>query len=130
MHKMCAVRGLDQTTLAQRVRLSKSTISRILSGSQEPKLGQAFAIARALGVTLDYLVDETADFDETQRMVMVTEEEVTILKLVRRLGGEVALDRLLTVAPAQAAKAEPGSVPTSGTAQSRGDSGASRGIRD
>lgn len=129
MHKMCAVRGLDQTTLANRVRLSKSTISRILSGSQEPKLGQAFAIARALGVTLDYLVDEAPEFDETQRMVMVTEEELTILKLVRRLGTEVALDRLLTLTQ-QPRRLDTASVPMPGSLSSRGETGANRGLRD
>lgn len=65
--------------------------------AQEPKLGLAFNLAKALGVTLDYLVDDSMDLGSTDQLVMVTEDEMTILKMVRRLGVEVAIDRLLNV---------------------------------
>jgi transcriptional regulator with XRE-family HTH domain len=90
---------LDQSELASRVNLSRSSISRILSGAQEPKLLLAYKLAEALGVTLDYLVAESPDIGPTDQLVMMSADELTILKLVRRLGTEVAMDRLLNVAP-------------------------------
>src|SRR5690348_3689011 len=85
LRKLCAIRGLDQTTLAERVGISKSSMSRILSGAQEPRLGLACQLAGALGVTVDYLVNESLDADPAGQVVVVTDDEMTILKLVRRL---------------------------------------------
>jgi transcriptional regulator with XRE-family HTH domain len=102
LQKLCALRNLDQSTLATMVGLSKSSISRILSGVQEPKLRLAYDLAKALGVTLDYLVEDSSELGPTQHLVMVTEEEMMILKIVRRLGSNVAIDRLLNVAPISA----------------------------
>src|SRR3954452_21988359 len=99
LQKLCALRGMDQSTLASKVGLSKSSISRILSGVQEPKLRLAYDLAKALGVTLDYLVEDSPELGPTQHLVMVTEEEMMILKMVRRLGTNVAIDRLLNVGP-------------------------------
>src|SRR4051794_33403729 len=82
LQKLCALRGLDQSELASRVGMSKSTMSRILSGAQEPKLSVAYDLARELGVPLDYLVDESPDVTPTAQLVMVTEDELTILKMV------------------------------------------------
>ena len=97
IQRLCALRGLDQSELASRVNLSRSSISRILSGAQEPKLLLAYKLAEALGVTLDYLVAESQDVGPTDQLLMVSADELTILKLVRRLGTEVAMDRLLNV---------------------------------
>jgi len=99
LQKLCAMRGLDQTALANQFGISKSSISRILSGSQEPKLRLAYDLARALGVTLDYLVDDSPEVGPSEQFVMVSEDEVTILKIVRLLGTEAAYNRLLN-APA------------------------------
>jgi transcriptional regulator with XRE-family HTH domain len=121
LQRLCALRGLDQSVLAQKVNLSKSSISRILSGAQEPKLLLAFSLAKALGVTLDYLVDDSQEVNATDQLVMVTEDEMTILKMVRRLGVEVSIDRLLNV---------PGQTPSgsAGTAQgSRSKAGLNSG---
>jgi transcriptional regulator with XRE-family HTH domain len=93
------------------VSLSKSSISRILSGAQEPKLLLAFSLAKALGVTLDYLVDDTQEVNASDQLVMVTEDEMTILKMVRRLGVEVSIDRLLNV---------PGQFPGGATSSAQG----------
>ncbi len=97
LQKLCALRSMDQATLAGKVGLSKSSISRILSGVQEPKLQVAYDLAKALGVTLDYLVKESSDLGPSQHLVMVTDEELMILKIARRLGSEGAIDRLLNV---------------------------------
>jgi transcriptional regulator with XRE-family HTH domain len=99
LQKLCALRSLDQATLASMVGLSKWSISRILTGVQEPKLSLANDLAKALGVTLDYLMDDSLELAQTQRRVIVTDEELMILKIVRRLGPNAALDRLLAVGP-------------------------------
>ena len=95
LQKLCVLRGLDQSTLASKVGLSKSSISRILSGAQEPKLSLANDLARALGVTLDHLVEESQEISPTHRMVMASEEEMTILKMARVIGIDEAMKRLM-----------------------------------
>ena len=95
LQRLCALRGMDQSALASKVNLSKSSISRILSGTQEPKLRLAYDLAKALGVTLDYLVDDSPEIGPTDQLVMLSDDEVAILKIVRRLGTDVAFDRLL-----------------------------------
>ncbi len=95
LQKACALRGLDQAALAGKVGLSKSSISRILSGAQEPKLGVASALAKVLGVTLDYLVDESPEIGPNDQLVWLSEDELTILKIVRRLGCDAAFSRLV-----------------------------------
>src|SRR4051794_13000719 len=97
LQKLCALRGLDQSALGKKIGLSKSTISRILSGSQEPKLTVAYSLAKVLGVTLDYLVDESPEVGANDQLVMLSEEELTILKMVRHLGPAASKDRLLNV---------------------------------
>jgi DNA-binding XRE family transcriptional regulator len=97
IRKLCAMRDLDQTRLAEQVGVSKSSMSRILSGMQEPRLGLAHELARALGVSLDYLVDDRQEGEPAGHFAMVTEDELTILKIARRLGLSVAIDRLLGV---------------------------------
>jgi len=110
LQQLCALRGLDQSALAVKVGLSKSSMSRILSGVQEPKLRLAYDLAKALGVTLDYLVDDSPEFDPNAQLVVVTEDELTILKIVRRLSSNVSIDRLLAV-PSPQPVAEPRRVP-------------------
>lgn len=72
-------------------------MSRILSGLQEPKLSVAHSLARTLGVSLDYLMEESTDPGPETRWEVVTEDEAAVLRIVRRLGAEAALDRLLGV---------------------------------
>ena len=118
LKKLCALRGLDQSSLASQVGLTKSSISRILNGAQEPKLSVAYALAKALGVTLDYLIDESLELGPTDQLVSVTEEEMTILRVVRQLGTSESFDRLLAVQPGPAPSANdvrgpaPQSLPT------------------
>ena len=104
IRRLCALRGLDQTELAARVNLTKSSMSRILSGAQMPKLDKAYELAKVLGVSLDYLVDDELEVAPSGQWILVTEDELTILKLVRRLGADPALDRLLGVDPIASAR--------------------------
>ena len=72
-------------------------MSRIFGGLQEPKLGLACAIARELGVGLDYLLAEGEEPPGGTRWESITEDELAVLRIVRRLGIEASLDRLLAV---------------------------------
>jgi hypothetical protein len=65
-------------------------------------------------VTLDYLVEESPDLDPSQQLVMLTQEEIVILKIVRRLGSSGAIDRLLNVLPAPHAGEPRGPAPLTG----------------
>ena len=89
---------MDQATLAARVGVSRSSMSRIFSGLQEPKLPVARAMARELGVGLDFLVAEGDDLAGGSRWESLTEDEMAVLRIVRRLGIGASLDRLLGVA--------------------------------
>ena len=101
LQKLCALRGMDQSTLAEKVNLSKSSMSRILSGIQEPKLRLAYDLAKALGVSLDYLVDDSITVENPGQFIYLSDDELTILKLVRRLGTDVSMNRLLAVTTTQ-----------------------------
>lgn len=97
LQKLCLLRGLDQNTLAKRVGISKSSMSRILNGSQEPKLILASKLARELDVTLDLLMSETDNLVLDETPVKLTKAQHTILELVERMGYDTALNRLLAV---------------------------------
>jgi transcriptional regulator with XRE-family HTH domain len=131
LQKLCALRGLDQATLAGMVGISKSSISRIFSGVQEPKLSLANALAKALGVSLDYLVEDSLEIGPTQRLVIMTDEELMILKIVRRLGSNVALDRLLDVgSPALWGAVEARGAASAAAARLRGESSRFAGLSE
>lgn len=97
LQKLCVLRGLDQVTLARSVGVSKSSMSRILNGTQEPKLLLAYEIAKTLGVSLDSLVNEEAPLEPSAKVLPLSEDQLTILSIVERLGYETAIDRLLAV---------------------------------
>ena len=106
LQKLCAMKGMDQSELAVQVGISKSSMSRIFSGAQEPKLYLAYQLARALGVTLDYLVDDTLEADPSGQLVAVSDDELIVLKIVRRLGCDASIDRLLGIGPGAPVSAE------------------------
>ena len=131
LQKLCALRSLDQATLASKVGLSKSSISRIMSGVQEPKLSLANDLAKALGVTLDYLMEDSLEIGPTQHLVTMSDEELMILKIVRRLGSNVAIDRLLNVeSPAHAPEGRGGAAASVVGARVQGESSRFGGSED
>jgi len=79
-------RGLNGQRLAQRSGVSDSEISRILSGQSTPGLENAFRLARAVGVSLDYLADDALDADPLQANDPLTADERRVLDQVQRLG--------------------------------------------
>jgi transcriptional regulator with XRE-family HTH domain len=99
LQRLCVLRGFDQAGVAAQFGLSRSSMSRILSGAQEPKLGLAFGLSRLFGVSLEYLADDELPVDSRPQSVVLSDDEWTILKLVRRLGTDEALGRLLAVEP-------------------------------
>lgn len=123
LQKLCALRGLDQSELAGQVGLSKSSMSRILSGAQQPKLRLAYDLAKALGVTLDYLVDDEPEVSPSDQLLMVTDDELTILKMVRVIGTKVAMNRLLNAPPGSPQSAAEAKLPNpQATGRTRPDS--------
>ncbi len=113
------LKGFNQQRLARTSSVSDSEISRILSGKfANPGLENALRLARAVGVSLDFLADDSMD-DEPSRdrdavalPVVGIEAEVMelagelgmrqarrILETVSDLGYEIAIRRLLEMQP-------------------------------
>ena len=78
--------GLNGQKLARKSDVSDSEISRIMNGKSLPGLENAIALARAVGVSLDYLADDTLDADPNLPKESANELETTILRLVREIG--------------------------------------------
>lgn len=106
--------GLNGQKLARRSEVSDSEISRIMNGKSLPGLENAIALARAVGVSLDFLADDTMDAEPNQLQELANEHETSILKLVkeigylhsytllentRNLGYEIAAKRLIDARP-------------------------------
>ena len=107
-------KGLNGQKLARLSQVSDSEISRILQGKSRPGLDNALRLARALGMSLDYLADDNLDAEppepadslspEERKILSITQkigcpEVVTILENVRFLGYEVAMSRLVGAKP-------------------------------
>ena len=67
--------GLNGQKLARLSQVSDSEISRILQGKSRPGLDNAFRLARAVNVTLDYLADDSLDAEPPQPADHLTPEE-------------------------------------------------------
>jgi transcriptional regulator with XRE-family HTH domain len=78
--------GLNGQKLARKSDVSDSEISRIMNGKSLPGLENAIALARAVGVSLDYLADDSLESDPSQPKESANETETQILKLVREIG--------------------------------------------
>jgi transcriptional regulator with XRE-family HTH domain len=120
--------SLNGQKLAKVSRVSDSEISRILAGKSRPGLENAFRLARALGVSLDYLADDTLESDPLQNADPLTADErevlalahgigtnraARVLDIVRIVGYDGAMRRLLDARPIVEAdpEARPGPVP-------------------
>lgn len=78
--------GLNGQRLAQRSRVSDSEISRILSGQSTPGLENAFRLARAVGVSLDFLADDALETDPLRASDPLSPDERRVLDLSQRIG--------------------------------------------
>ena len=106
--------SLNGQKLARLSQVSDSEISRILQGKSRPGLDNAFRLARAVNVSLDYLADDSLDVDGCQPADLLSTEERKILNLTQKIGGpevlailenvrflgyEVAMSRLIGAKP-------------------------------
>jgi transcriptional regulator with XRE-family HTH domain len=80
--------GLNGQKLARKSEVSDSEISRIMNGKSLPGLENAIALARAVGVSLDYLADDSLDAEPNRTQESAGELEATLLKLVREIGAK------------------------------------------
>src|SRR3982751_4767614 len=78
--------NLNGQKLARKSEVSDSEISRIMNGKSLPGLENAIALARAVGVSLDYLADDGLDADPNQPKESADECESTIQRLAREIG--------------------------------------------
>jgi transcriptional regulator with XRE-family HTH domain len=114
-------RGLNGQKLAKISKVSDSEISRILAGKSRPGLENAFRLAKAVGVSLDYLADDTLETDPVKAADPLSTEEREVLDLahaigcsraarilenIRIVGYEVAMRRLLDANKPSAAEPE------------------------
>ena len=81
-----ARKGLNGQKLAMKSKVSDSEISRILSGQSTPGLENAYRLARAVNVSLDYLADDQLEVDPIKSSDPLTVEERRLLDLAQRVG--------------------------------------------
>ncbi len=86
LYKQMLLLGMNQQKLARKSLVSDSEVSRILAGKSQPGLENAFKLSRAVGVSLDYLADETLEEDPTLVPEAPPAEEREVLDLARELG--------------------------------------------
>src|SRR5436853_4885341 len=79
-------RGLNGQKLARTSKVSDSEISRILAGKSRPGLENAFRLARAVGVSLDYLADDSLETDPLANTDPLTTDERELLDLAHGIG--------------------------------------------
>ena len=79
-----ARRGLNGQKLARTSKVSDSEISRILAGKSRPGLENAFRLARAVGVSLDYLADDALETDPLEHKDPLSPDERELLDLGAR----------------------------------------------
>jgi len=94
LQKQMLLNGLNGQKLARLSLVSDSEISRILAGRSLPGLENAFRLAKAVGVSLDYLADDTLDADPAKSSDIASDLERSILKMARDLGPREAAQLL------------------------------------
>jgi transcriptional regulator with XRE-family HTH domain len=114
--------NLNGQRLARLSQVSDSEISRILQGKSRPGLDNAFRLARAVNVSLDYLADDSLELDAASPADLLSPDErkllalaqrvgcsevLTILENVRFLGYELAMSRLIGAKPIIEIDSEP-----------------------
>jgi transcriptional regulator with XRE-family HTH domain len=97
LQMLMARQGLNGQKLARLSQVSDSEISRILQGKSRPGLDNAARLAKAVGVSLDYLADDTLEIETAQPEDSVSPEERRILNLIEKIGRAEALTILENV---------------------------------
>src|SRR6476469_9977313 len=91
LQMLMARKGLNGQKLARLSQVSDSEISRILQGKSRPGLDHALRLARAVGVSLDYLADDEIEVEPAAPDDRLSPEERKILNFVAKLGCPEAL---------------------------------------
>src|SRR5258708_17627647 len=86
LQMLMARAALNGQKLARLSRVSDSEISRILQGKSRPGLDNAFRLARSVGVTLDYLADDSLDVEPPKPDDHLSSDERRILTLAQQVG--------------------------------------------
>jgi transcriptional regulator with XRE-family HTH domain len=84
-------RGYTQCAFESRMRWPKTRISKWANGKGEPTAMQAWLAAKELGVSVEYLFDDTMD----NPTGTLPPEARTILEIAEHLGWEEAMNRLV-----------------------------------
>src|SRR5437763_2317931 len=79
-------RGLNGQKLSRISQVSDSEVSRILAGKSRPGLENAFRLSRAVGVSLDFLADDSLESDPAQSSDPMSAEQREILDLAQGIG--------------------------------------------
>ncbi len=74
----------NQSEMERKTGIAQSAISKMTKGERRPYADQLGAIARALGVSADYLLND--DLDEPPRGNDLSPGELSVLKMFRHLG--------------------------------------------
>ncbi|MDR3638283.1 MAG: helix-turn-helix domain-containing protein [Isosphaeraceae bacterium] len=86
LHAQMSRLGLNGQKLARISGVSDSEISRILNGKSRPGLENAYRLAKAMGVSLDYLADDGLDVDPLAHADPLSLDEREVLDLARGIG--------------------------------------------
>ena len=86
LHSRMVGLGLNGQRLARKSEVSDSEISRILAGKSRPGLENAFRLAKAVGVSLDYLADDTLETDPARIRKAVQKVGPSLEKVKLELG--------------------------------------------
>lgn len=131
---LMARRNLNGQRLARLSGVSDSEISRILQGKSRPGLDNAMRLARAVGVSIDYLADDSVDTEPTapeealtadeRRILALCEklglaESLAILENARFLGYEISMSRLIGAKPVIEVNRTPSEAPSQSSFPSR-----------
>jgi transcriptional regulator with XRE-family HTH domain len=84
VRSLLKLRRLSQSELAEALGTTQPQISRWLEGNSPPRWDYLLKMARALGVTADYLIDQ--EQEELPRPPGLTEDERFLLQLYHDLG--------------------------------------------
>jgi transcriptional regulator with XRE-family HTH domain len=82
LSKLIADRGTNQSALARETGIAQPMISAMTTGKQRPYLDQARTLAVALGVSLDFLADDSLD-EPPAASPGLTPDELTVLAFYR-----------------------------------------------
>lgn len=111
---LMARHSLNGQKLAKLSQVSDSEISRILQGKSRPGLDNAFRLAKAVNVSLDFLADDSLEMDASQSGDLMSPDErkvlnltqkigapevAAILEIVRFLGYDISMSRLIGAKP-------------------------------